>query len=141
EMFRMVLPPRLARWGEVFERRVAPPFYRRSTLATLSESSRQEILARLGMRPDRVAVVPPGLDDRFRPDASRRAAEPTVVAVGRLVPAKRHDLLIRAAATAREAVPGLRLRIVGEGYELEHLEALIDALGVREWVELVGRLD
>lgn len=141
EMFRMVLPPRLGRIGELLERRVAPPFYRRTTVATLSESSRREILESLRLPADRVAVVPPGIDDRYRvPPTVPRSRHPLVVAVGRLVPAKRHDLLIRAAAEARREVPDLQLRIIGEGYEREALERLVDDLGAHGWVELAGRL-
>ena len=58
-MWGMVLPPRLARAGDVLERRVAPPLYRRQAIVTLSESSRAE-LVRARVPPDRVTVVPPG---------------------------------------------------------------------------------
>jgi len=64
-----------------------------------------------------------------------------IVSVGRLVPVKRHDLLIRAAAHAREQVPDLRLRIIGEGYEREALETLIAQLGAHEWIELTGYVE
>jgi len=142
DMFRMVLPPNLARLGELIERRLAPPFYRRSRIATLSESSKAEIVAGMGLPADRVAVVPPGIDPRYQPDPSvPRSRDPLLVAVGRLVPVKRHDLLIRAAAEARRQVPGLRLRIIGEGYERERLESLVAELDAEDWVELPGRVD
>ena len=44
EMWGMVLPPTLARLGDLVERRVAPRFYRSSRIVTLSESSRAEIV-------------------------------------------------------------------------------------------------
>jgi glycosyltransferase involved in cell wall biosynthesis len=141
EMFRMVLPPSLARFGELVERRLAPPFYGHTTVATLSASAREEILRELGLRPERVGVVPPGIDERFRPDAAVRATVPTVVSVGRLVPVKRHDRLVRAAAEARQVVPDLRLRILGEGYEREQIEAVVAELDAQDWVELPGRVD
>lgn len=142
DMFRMVLPPRLARVGELFERRVAPRCYRRSTVATLSASSKSELVSLLGLHEDRVTVVPPGVHPRYRIDPSvAKSRTPLIVAVGRLVPVKRHDLLIRAAAEARRAVPDLTLRIIGEGYERERLELLIDELDAREWVELVGWME
>lgn len=142
DMFRMVLPPNLARFGQLIESRFAPPFYRRSQIATLSESSRSEIVHGMRLRPERVAVVPPGIDARYQPDpAVLRSPDPLLVAVGRLVPVKRHDLLIRAAAEARRRVPGLRLRIIGEGYERDHLEAVVSELHADDWVELAGRVD
>ena len=138
EMWRMVLPPNLADVGDAIERRIAPPLYRRSRIATLSESSRADMVDQLGLRPERVAVVPPGIDPRFTP-GEQRSGHPHVVAVGRLMPAKRFDALIRAAATARATVPDLRLTIVGEGYERLELERVIGDVGGSEWVDLPGR--
>jgi len=138
EMWGMVLPPRLAAMGDLLERRVAPPLYRRSRIVTLSESSRQDILHQLHLRPDRVDVVPPGIDPRFTPGVE--SERPLVVAVGRLVPSKHVDLLVRAVAVARRRVPDLRLVVVGEGYERLHVEAAVDDVGGTDWVELPGRV-
>ena len=140
EMWRMVLPDNLARLGDTIERRIAPPLYRRSHIVTLSESSRHELVDDLGFRPDRVSVVPPGIDPRFRP-GGRRAPHPLVMAVGRLVPVKRYDLLIRAAARARALVPDLEVVVVGEGYERLALLELIDELDAANWVTLRGKVD
>ena len=139
EMWRMVLPEALARLGEFVERRLAPPLYRRSRILTLSESSRQEIISMLGFEPGRVTAVPPGLDPRFTPGGARSPV-PLVVAVGRLVPVKRFDLLIDALVCVRAAVPGLRAMIVGEGYERPALEAQLRAAGAEGWIELPGYL-
>lgn len=141
QMFRMVLPPTLARAGELFERRIAPRFYRHTQIATLSASSQAEVVRGLRLHPDRVSVVPPGIDPRFCPDPSvARSEDPLVVAVGRLVPVKHHVELIRAAAEARQQVPRLRLCLVGEGYERPRIEAVIDELGAHDWIELAGHL-
>ena len=48
---------------------------------------------------------------------------PLVVAVGRLVPVKRFDVLLRALAALKAEHPTLRAVIVGEGYERPALEA------------------
>jgi glycosyltransferase involved in cell wall biosynthesis len=138
EMWQMVMSPRLARAGAYVERRVAPPFYRGSRIVTLSGSSRDEIVSMLRLSPERVSVVPPGVDPRFTP-GGQRSPDPLVVAVGRLVPVKRFDLLIDELVSVRRRVPGLRAQIVGEGYERSHLEARIRAANAGEWIELVGR--
>jgi glycosyltransferase involved in cell wall biosynthesis len=138
EMWQMVMSRRLAPVGAFVERRVAPPFYRRSRVVTLSSSSRQEIVSMLRLPPQHVSVVPPGVDTRFTPGPSR-SADPSVVAVGRLVPVKRFDLLIDQLVAVRRTVPRLRARIIGEGYERPALEARINAAGAGEWIELVGR--
>jgi glycosyltransferase involved in cell wall biosynthesis len=139
DMWRMVLPPNLARVGEVLERRVAPPLYRGQRIVTLSASSRDELVRQLGLRLDRVSVVPPGIDPRFSPGGTR-SATPLVVAVGRLMPVKRFDDLITAMAAVRRTVPGTELVVVGEGAERERLEDLVDQLDATEWVRLPGHL-
>lgn len=141
EMWKMVLPPNLARFGDLLERRLAPPFYRRCQVATLSESSKREMVEDLGFRADRVTVVHPGIDPQFSPGSpDERSPDPLVVTVGRLAPVKRHEAVVRAAHAARRHVPNLRLHIVGEGYERPRVEAVIDELGASEWVTLRGHI-
>ena len=139
EMWRMVLPRPLAKFGELVESRIAPPLYRSSRVVTLSSSSRDEIVSRLGLDTDRVIVAPPGVDPMFSPGGTK-AAHPFVLAVGRLVPVKRFEILIDALIEARSSVPGLRAAIVGEGYERSNLEARIRAAGATDWIELPGRV-
>jgi glycosyltransferase involved in cell wall biosynthesis len=139
KMWPMVLSPKLAELGATIETRIAPPLYRRSTIVTLSESSRRDIIAKLRLRPDRVRVVPPGIDDRFSP-SGRKSDHPLIVAVGRLMPSKRFDMLIRAVDQVRRQRPDVELVIVGEGYERDNLIHLIDDLHATEWVRLVGRV-
>jgi glycosyltransferase involved in cell wall biosynthesis len=139
DMWKMVLPPNLARLGEVLERRVAPPLYRSQRVVTLSASSREELVHQLGLRRDRVSVVPPGIDPRFSPGGTR-SATPLVVAVGRLMPVKRFDDLISAMASVRRTLPGTELVVVGEGAERERLEDLVEQLDAAEWVRLTGHL-
>jgi glycosyltransferase involved in cell wall biosynthesis len=140
EMWGMVLPPTLARLGDLMERRLAPRFYRSSRIVTLSESSRREIVEILHLRPGRVTVAPPGVDSRYTPGGVR-SPTPLVVAVGRLVPVKRLDALLRALVRVKEDQPDLRAVIIGEGYERPALEALRAELGAVDWVSLPGHVD
>jgi glycosyltransferase involved in cell wall biosynthesis len=138
-MWKMALGDTLGAAGEVMERRLAPLLYRRTTILTLSSSSRDELVHELGFDPDRVRVIPPGIDARFRPGGQEDPA-PLVVAVGRLAPVKRFDALIRSVAQVHDRHPGLRLVIAGEGTERPQLEAEIARLGAAGWVSLPGRL-
>jgi glycosyltransferase involved in cell wall biosynthesis len=140
EMWRMVLPPNLARLGELVEYRLAPPVYRNSAVVTLSPSAREELVRELRLRPDRVHVVPPGVDPRFSP-GGLRSPVPLVVAVGRLVPVKRFDLLVEVLVELRRRHPALEAVVVGDGYEREALEARVHALDAADWLRLPGRLD
>ena len=138
KMWPLVLSPRLARLGSTVETKLAPPLYRRTPIITLSESSRTEIARAMGLRADRISVVPPGIDPRFMP-GEPEAARPLIVAVGRLMPSKRFDTLIRLCDDLR-ARHDVELVIVGEGYERDALTGLIADLGAESWVTLAGRV-
>ncbi len=139
EMWRMVLPPKLAKLGETIEFKAAPPFYRSSQIVTLSRSSRDEIIDLLGLPEHNVTVVPPGIDPVYRPGGAR-SPHPLVVAVGRLVPVKRPGELVAALLETKKAVPALEAVLVGEGYEREGLETQIRAAGAQDWLRLPGRV-
>lgn len=61
-----------------------------------------------------------------------------VVTVGRLVPKKGVDVLVRAAALARQELPGLTVDVVGDGPCLPELEALVRELGLEDVVRFLG---
>ncbi len=137
-MWDQIFPGPLAAAGRVLEARIAPPFYRRTEVVTLAEPSREELQA-VGLPPERVHVVPPGVNPVFSPGGTR-SPTPLVVAIGRLVPVKRFHLLIDAVVQARRDVPDLALVIVGEGYERQPLEARRQQLGADTWIQLPGRV-
>ncbi|MHB1518606.1 MAG: glycosyltransferase family 4 protein [Acidimicrobiales bacterium] len=140
EMWRMVLPTGLAEIGHAIEHRIAPPFYRRSRIVTLSASSKREIVERLGIPDRRVAVSPPGVEPRFTP-GGERSHQPMVLAVGRLVPVKRFHLLIEALVRVKARLGALTAVIAGDGYERPALEALVHRHGAEGWLSLPGYVD
>ncbi len=139
DMWPMVLPPRLARFGQVLERRIAPPLYRRMPIVTLSESSRSHIIDRMALPPENLHVVTPGVDRRFTPGPE--ADRPLVVAIGRLMPAKDFPTLVRIMADVRRSVPDVELVIVGEGYEREAIERAVRGIDGESWISLPGRIE
>ncbi len=138
-MWPLVLPPGAARLGSLLEHRIAPPWYRRTPVVTLSASSRDGLLDGLGHQPEGVHVVEPGIDPRFSP-AGRRDPGGLVVSVGRLTTSKRVDVLIRAFAEARDRVPDLHLEVIGDGPQEADLRALAARLGVAPAVAFRGRV-
>jgi glycosyltransferase involved in cell wall biosynthesis len=140
EMWKMVLPRGLAEIGYAFEHTVAPPVYHRSRIVTLSSSSKAEIVSQLGIPEPQVTVVPPGVESHFSPGGSR-SETPLVVAVGRLVPVKRFEMMIEALVPVKARHPGLRAIIAGEGYERPMLEDLIRKHGAEGWISLPGYVD
>jgi len=139
DMWRMVLEERLAPYGEFLERRLAPPFYRRTPIVALSESTKHELVDYLHLRPDKISVVPPGIDPRYSPSGPKSSV-PLVVSVGRLMAPKRFDELIRICARVRERHPDLQLVIVGDGYERLALEEQVTALGADSWIRIAGHV-
>ncbi|MBO0866041.1 MAG: glycosyltransferase, partial [Mycobacterium sp.] len=102
-------------------------------------------LVRLGRPRSRISVIPCGVDlNRFRPDGARaaRTDRRRIVAVGRLVPRKGFDILIRAMTV----IPDAELLIVGgpdaselsADPEARRLSALSTELGVAQRVRLYG---
>jgi glycosyltransferase involved in cell wall biosynthesis len=138
-MWDQILPGPLAAFGRVLEARIAPPFYRRSLTVTPSDATREELLE-LGFHADRVRAFPNGVDEFFSPGGDK-TPNPSILAVGRLAPVKRFELVIDAALAARRRVPGLTATIIGEGPLRAELQQRIDAAGASDWIHIRGRVD
>ena len=144
-MWQQSLPGPVASLGNLLEERLAPPWYRRVPVVTLSQSSKDELVDELGFDRGHVTVIPPGIDPSFSPldpadPGVGRSPTPLAVAVGRLTPVKDFCRLVRVMARVRDRVPDLELVIVGEGYERAAIEAQVAAVGGQDWVRLPGRI-
>jgi glycosyltransferase involved in cell wall biosynthesis len=100
------------RAGWWVESRLAPWIYRKARYVAVSDATKRDLCA-LGVDAERVSVVNNGASPVV--PVGGPAARPTVVYLGRLVPHKRVELVLDAAARLREEVPGLAVRIVGQG--------------------------
>ena len=78
--------------------------------------------------PDPAAAVP-------------RTPYPSVCVLGRLVPHKRVELALEAAARIRPHLPELKVLVVGQGYWEPRLRETVDRLGLGDAVELLGWVD
>ena len=141
DLWDRVMPAGRAAAGRIFERDLAPRLYRATPVVTLSESVRRQLVERFRLRPERVHVVPPGVDERFRPSpAIAKAPQPLLVAVGRLTASKEFDRVIRLVARLRERC-GVRLVVAGAGAERDRLLSLVAELGAESWCELAGKVE
>jgi glycosyltransferase involved in cell wall biosynthesis len=138
-MWNQILSPRAAAFGRFLEGTMAPPFYRNTPIVTPSTSSRDEMVSLLGIPAGNITVAPPGIDPKFSPGGPK-SPHPLIVAVGRLMPPKRFDELIRVANEVRRDVADLELIIIGDGYEMLNLKQLVHDLDAGDWVRLPGRV-
>lgn len=106
---------------------------------TVAAALRDRLIA-LGADPDSIEVLPNGVDPELFSPRGRMASRgvvrlpgPLLLSVGRLVPAKGHDLAIQALRD----LPGWHLAVVGEG-DRSVLQELAQHLGVADRVFLVG---
>ena len=122
--------------------------YQRAVAVIANSNNSARLLVRdWGVPESRVHVVYPGVDtERFRPDVDGRAMRARVasdddvllLSVGRLQRRKGHDMVLRALARIRLAVPNVRYVIVGDGPHQARLEADAAELGVTDIVDFVG---
>lgn len=119
--------------------RPIPRAYRRAVFHAISESTRDDLVAR-GVATNRIDVIYPGVDAAwYCPDPGEpRAAAPTFLYVGRLKRYKGVEYALRALAAARAVRPDLRLDIAGKGDDQRRLERLAAALGLGGAVRFLG---
>ncbi len=112
---------------------------------SVSEALKTEIVNRLDVPPHQVTVIPNGIEEqRFYPQDRDEMREilglakgkKIAVCVARLDPIKGVDVLLRAFAQVDSSET--QLVVVGDGDEKQHLENLIERLGLSNRALLVG---
>ena len=122
---------------------------RTDRLLTVSETVRHELLA-LGIgRPERLTVLPLGLDlDRFTASTHHRGGLRTELGLGdgallvgivaRLVPIKAHDVFLEVAAAVTRDVPESHFVVIGDGECRPLLERRARELALGHRVHFLG---
>ena len=126
----------LAAVGRFLEKDVARMVYGQRSIAAVSLSTRIELRRRLGYTGP-IFVVPNGTTG-LPPEVGPRDPDPTITVVSRLVPHKRLDLLLGQISVAVEAIPNLRVNIVGDGTEKERLQKIAADLNLLSNVTFHG---
>jgi len=123
---------------------------RTDRLLTVSQTVRRELLE-LGVgTPDRLTVVPLGLDlepfltvdpsggNGLRRELGVEPGTPLVGIVARLVPIKAHEVFFAAAAMVSARRPETRFVVVGDGARRVELETMVERLGLARSVRFLG---
>ena len=117
-------------------------------LIAVSEEIRKGLTGRLWIPDERITVIRNGIDTKRAEVLAKEplshewfadGGPPILLGVGRVVPQKGFDVLLKAFAIARKKTP-LRLVVLGTGpaEHLASLEALAENLGVTEDVDFHG---
>ncbi|MGY2001817.1 glycosyltransferase family 4 protein [Blastococcus sp. SYSU DS1024] len=129
----------LRRWY-AFTRMQARVVQQLDAVTTVSENSRRDIAARMGLAPERMSVIPVGIDPgQFTPPPAEQPREPdSILAVTSAdVPLKGLVHLLEALAKLRTERP-VRLTVVGSARPGGPAEAALDRLGLRDAVRFTG---
>lgn len=110
-------------------------------IVAISQKTRIDLIKRGKVRPERIDVIPVGIDlERIVKIAPARESTDVLFA-GRLIHEKRVDLLLNAIAVAKKEIPTITCAIIGDGPERGLLEDLAVKLGVEENVSFTGFVD
>jgi glycosyltransferase involved in cell wall biosynthesis len=117
------------------------PLLKVDRLIALSRAER-ELLARIGVAPERIAVLPNAVDLSGYEDLGGGTRTGNMVLfIGQLVPRKGFDLLARAMPAVLRAVPAARFVFVSHNRSGEaELRRLAAEGGVADRMELLGRV-
>lgn len=123
--------------ANVVLRKIRDFLYRFANGVVLQTRSNQAYFSKTVQKKSIVICNPVDLGEK-QGLALRSKKGKTIVSIGRLMPQKNQQLLIRAFADMHREYPEYQLVIYGEGPERENLEKLAEELGVSEWVSMPG---
>lgn len=129
--------------------RAGPSVRKAAKIVVASHAMKEQVRDYYGLSPDRIAVVPLGVEQRFRPVPQTEARAlveraygvtgPYVLYVGDLQPRKNLPRLVEAFARVRAEGVEHRLVIAGKkAWDYEALFAAVHELGIAEAVTFTG---
>jgi glycogen synthase len=114
---------------------------RRAAAVTACSRFTLDDAVRFGLPAGAGQVVFNGVALGSPPPPARAPGARYVLAIGRVVPKKGFDLLIRGFARVADQYPDVELRIGGTGSAMGDLQALAEATGLGDRVRFLGRQD
>jgi phosphatidyl-myo-inositol dimannoside synthase len=133
--------------GRRFQPKVRDAIFRNADLVVAASEFARQNLLRIGINPERIRKITPGVDcNRFQPTNRRRdlverhglAGKTVLLTVARLVPRKGHRLVLDALRRLVLDSPDLVYLIVGTGPEEEQLRRLVAEWNLNHVVRFVG---
>ncbi len=110
-----------------------------------SRYGKDRIVSLYGIVPEKITVIPHGMPTpTWLPlvDAEPRTENdhPVILAVGKMYPRKRLDVLLQAIALLKSQYPTIELRVVGNGLEWDRLHALTAELNLNAHVTWLSHI-
>lgn len=139
----------LAEWGSMYKSAASfagLPFELASAkmpydrVLTVNSSLKAKMKNTLKISEDKVQILHSGIDTDYIKSVKESTSDRSIAYIGRLVPQKNVDVLIKAyAALPKEMQRAHQLKIIGEGSERPKLEALTRSLGIE--VKFTGKIE
>ena len=138
--------------NRIYLRTMMPRFLRRADrIIAVSEHTRRDALRSYPLDPEKIEVIPEGVEPRFRPDIEREVVadvrrrlglpERFVLSVGTIEPRKNHATLVEAYASIRDRHPDVGLVIAGgRGWLYERFFERVRGLGLDGQVVFAGHV-
>jgi len=135
DVVNIELPKPLA-WIVSRAERTIPQTYRH--FVTVSQSTKEELVKLFGIDPDRIAVIPNGIDpEKYKPGP--KDPNPTILWVGRIKRYKNLDHLLKAYKTVKQEIPEAQLIIIGTGDQEQAIRQLARKLELKD-VHFLGKV-
>jgi glycosyltransferase involved in cell wall biosynthesis len=110
---------------------------RARSILTASTASKRDMVADFGVDPERVRIIPLGVDDGFRPPTRPRVRGRILAMASADMPVKGIATLLEAFAKLRTERDDLELLLVTKPQTGGRTDRLVDGLGIREHVRFV----
>jgi glycogen synthase len=112
--------------------------YQASHIICCSKFMKREVISGFELPPEKVHLVPNGVDPDLWGPAESTPREPLVLSWGRVQYEKGFQVLAAAMARLRGRVTDVECMIAGRGSYLPDLQSQVDVLGVSDLVHLAG---
>lgn len=107
-------------------------------VTTCTEANRAYLISEIGLAPDKVHVCRHGVDLARFDRATRRPHPGRILSVGRLVPKKGFDILLRACGDLSRRGVAFDLVLLGGGDLRDQLQAIAHEQGIGDRVRMLG---
>ena len=109
---------------------------KRFDVITVTGTYTRNYLISKGIDADKIWILPHVVDEHFRPMDLKKDYD--LVFIGRLAPVKHVETIVRAISIVKEALPSIKMVIVGDGEERSKLEELTRSLGLTDQIDFAG---